>query len=62
MRIPVWPGTRISIWEKQDPDAVQVTMKVWVVKNVRVRRALSMPGWMILFVRYDDVRKRKEKR
>lgn len=52
MRIPIWPGIRLSIWEPQDPDAVKVTL-AFIRKPPTVRRVLSMRGWMILLVRYD---------
>jgi hypothetical protein len=52
MRIPIWPGIRLSIWEPQNPDAVNVTL-AFNRQSPTVRRVLSMRGWMILLVRYD---------
>lgn len=52
MRIPIWPGVRLSVWEKQNPQAVEVVMPNTVLRPP-VRRVLSMRGWMILLVRYD---------
>lgn len=52
MRIPIWPGVRLSVWEKQNPSAVRVVMPSTMLRPP-VRRVLSMRGWMILLVRYD---------
>lgn len=52
MRIPIWPGVRLSVWEPQNPDAVKVTMANYY-KPFPVRRVLSKRGWMLLLVRYD---------
>ena len=52
MRIPIWPGVRLSVWEKQNQQAVKVVMPNTVLRPP-VRRVLSMRGWMILLVRYD---------
>lgn len=52
MRIPIWPGVRLSVWEKQDPQAVKVTL-ARSKPYAPVRRVLSAPGWMLLWVRYD---------
>ncbi|MGW2384335.1 hypothetical protein [Streptomyces sp. NPDC001658] len=52
MRIPIWPGVRLSVWVKQNPDAVRVVMPSYH-KPFTVRRALSKRGWMFLYVRYD---------
>jgi hypothetical protein len=52
MRIPIWPGVRLSVWERQNPEAVQVRLH-WYHKPFTVRRVLSKRGWMILLVRYD---------
>ncbi|MFF7527312.1 hypothetical protein [Streptomyces pseudovenezuelae] len=52
MRIPIWPGVRLSVWEKQNSEAVKVTMPNTVMRGP-VRRVLSKRGWMILLVRYD---------
>lgn len=52
MRIPLWPGVRLSVWEKQNPDAAKVTL-AHSKPYEPVRRVLSMPGWMILLVRYN---------
>jgi len=52
MRIPIWPGVRLSVWEKQNPEAVKVTMPNTVLRTP-VRRMLSKRGWMVLLVRYD---------
>jgi hypothetical protein len=51
MRIPIWPGIRLSIWEPQNPAAVNVTLP-FNRQPPTVRRVLSMRGWMILLVRY----------
>jgi hypothetical protein len=40
------------VWEKQNPQAVQVTMPNTVMRQP-VRRVLSKRGWMVLLVRYD---------
>jgi hypothetical protein len=52
MRIPIWPGVRLSVWEKQNPDAVKVTL-ARSKPYEPVRRVLSSRGWMLLWVRYD---------
>lgn len=52
MRIPLWPGVRLSVWEKQNPKAVQVTLARGEPYDP-VRRVLSVPGWMLLLIRYD---------
>jgi hypothetical protein len=52
MRIPIWPGIRLSVWEPQNPAAVNVTL-AFKRQPPTVRRVLSMRGWMILLVRYD---------
>lgn len=52
MRIPVWPGVRLSVWEKQNPEAVKVTLARGKPYDP-MRRVLSMRGWMLLFIRYD---------
>lgn len=52
MRIPVWPGVRLSVWEKQDPGMVEIKLRDyrWPFS---VRRILSKRGWMLLLIRYD---------
>lgn len=52
MHIPLWPGVRLSVWEKQNPDAVRVTLARFTPYEP-VWRVLSMRGWMLLLVRYD---------
>lgn len=52
MRIPIWPGIRLSVWEKQNPDAVQVRLP-YAQPRQPLRRVLSKRGWMLLLVRYD---------
>lgn len=52
MRIPIWPGVRLSVWEKQNPEAVQIRL-ARSAPYEPVRRVLSMRGWMLLMVRYD---------
>lgn len=52
MRIPIWPGLRLTVWEKQNPEAVKIRL-ARSVPYEPVRRVLSMPGWMLLLVRYD---------
>jgi hypothetical protein len=52
VRIPLWPGLRLSVWERQNPDAVKVVM-TFNSPRQPIRRVLSMRGWMILLVRYD---------
>ena len=52
MRIPLWPGVRLSVWEKQNPDAVKVVTP-FVTPYEPIRRVLSKRGWMLLLVRYD---------
>lgn len=52
MRIPIWPGVRLSVWEKQNPDAVKVVTP-FVTPYEPIRRVLSKRGWMLLLVRYD---------
>lgn len=51
MRIPLWRDLRLSVWVKQNPQAVKVTMPNTVLRPP-VRRVLSMRGWMLLLVRY----------
>ncbi|WP_331764774.1 hypothetical protein [Streptomyces sp. NBC_01238] len=52
MRIPIWPGVRLSVWEPQNPDAVKVTMACYY-KPFKVTRVLSKRGWLVLLIRYD---------
>ncbi|MEW2393138.1 hypothetical protein AB0933_32735 [Streptomyces venezuelae] len=52
MRIPIWPGLRLSVWEKQNPEAVNIRL-ARSAPYEPVRRVLSMRGWMLLLVRYD---------
>lgn len=52
MRIPLWPGLALSVWEKQNPEAVKVTLARGKPYDP-MRRVLSMRGWMLLFIRYD---------
>lgn len=52
MRIPLWRDLRLSVWEKQNPDAVKVTL-ARSKPHEPVRRVLSSRGWMLLWVRYD---------
>lgn len=52
MRIPLWPGVRLSVWEKQNPQALQVSMPNTRMRGP-VRRVLSKRGWALLLVRYD---------
>lgn len=52
MRIPLWRDLRLSVWERQNPDAVQVTMPNTEMRPP-VRRVLSMRGWMLLLIRYN---------
>lgn len=52
MRIPIWPGIRLSVWERQNPEAVTVALARGAARQP-VRRVLSVRGWMLLSVRYD---------
>lgn len=52
MRIPIWPGIRLSVWEKQNPQAVKVVTP-FITPYQPIRRVLSKRGWMLLLVRYD---------
>lgn len=52
MRIPIGPGVRLSLLEKQNPEAVQIKLATYY-KPLKVTRVASMRGWMLLFVRYD---------
>ena len=52
MRIPLWPGVRLSVWEEQNPDAVKVVTP-FVTPYEPIRRVLSKRGWFLLLVRYD---------
>lgn len=52
MRIPIWPGIRLSVGEPQNPDAVKVVTP-FVTPYQPIRRVLSKRGWMLLLVRYD---------
>lgn len=52
MRIPIWAGIRLSVWEKQNPEAVQIRLP-YAQPQQPVRRVLSMRGWMLLLIRYD---------
>lgn len=52
MRVPIWPGVRLSVWEKQNPDAVKVVTP-FVTPHQPIRRVLSKRGWFLLLVRYD---------
>ena len=59
MRVPIWPGVRLSVWEKQNPDAVKVTTP-FATLHQPVRRVLSMRGWFLLLCRYDWRDKRNQ--
>lgn len=52
MRISIWPGVRLSVWEPQNPETVRVTLSLHY-NPFSVRRVLSKRGWMLLLVRYD---------
>lgn len=52
MRVPIWPGVRLSVWEPQNPDAVEVTMACYY-NPIKVTRALSLRGWALLLLRYN---------
>jgi hypothetical protein len=52
MRVPIRPGIRLSVWEPQNPEAIQVTVACYY-NPVRVTRVLSMRGWACLLLRYD---------
>ena len=52
MRIPIWPGVRLSVWEPQNPDAMGVTAP-HIHTPLRVQRVASKRGWALLLVRYD---------
>lgn len=52
MRITLWPGVRLSVWERQNPDAVKVVTP-FITPHEPIRRVLSKRGWMLLLVRYD---------
>lgn len=51
MRLTLWPGYRLTLWEQQNPEAVKVVMPF--TKPSRVQRVLSARGWMLLLVQYD---------
>lgn len=51
IRIPVWPGVRITIGGAPNPHAVRVTLALG--KRARVVRLVSKRGWMLLLVSYD---------
>ncbi|MEW2266931.1 hypothetical protein [Streptomyces sp. NPDC047868] len=52
MRIPLWRDLRLTVWERQNPEAVKVTL-ARSKPYQPVRRVLSSRGWMLLWVRYD---------
>jgi hypothetical protein len=52
MRIRLGRDRRLSVWERQNPEAVSVRL-ARSKPFEPVRRVLSMPGWMLLWVRYD---------
>lgn len=52
MRISVWPGIKLSVWERQNPEALRVTMSNTTMRGP-VRRILSKRGWAVLLVRHD---------
>lgn len=52
MKIRIWPGVELTVWKKQHPEAVQVSIPNTVMRGP-VRRVLSKRGWMLLLVRYD---------
>jgi len=52
MRIPIWKDLRLSVWERQNPDAVRIVL-ARSKPFEPVRRVLSSRRWMLLWVRYD---------
>lgn len=52
MRIPIWRDLRLSVWERQNPEAVRITMACYY-NPIRVRRILSSRGWALFGIRYD---------
>lgn len=52
MRISLGRDRRLSVWEKQNPEAVRVTL-ARSTPYEPVRRVLSSRGWMLLLIRYD---------
>jgi hypothetical protein len=51
VRIPVWPGVKLTLWGSVNPQTMQVGLAAPLKKPVK--RIASMPGWAILFVRYN---------
>lgn len=54
MKIPYWPGHRLTVGGRLNPEAVRVHM---IGVEPRVSRLLSWPGGLIVIARYDRKRK-----
>jgi hypothetical protein len=52
MRIPIWPGVRLSLFVPQDQQAVRIRLATHY-NPLRVLRLASMRGWFVVLVRYD---------
>lgn len=52
MRIPLRPGVRLSLFARQNQDAVRIRMATYY-NPLRVLRLISKRGWMVLLIRYD---------
>lgn len=55
IRIPLWPGVRVSIGGHPNPMAIRVELNYYGRPNptTRVSRWLSWPGFALLAIRYD---------
>jgi hypothetical protein len=52
MRIPIWPGVGLSLFVRQDQQAVRIRLAAYY-NPLRVLRLASMRGWFVVLVRYD---------
>ena len=50
IRIPYWPGRRLTLGGRPQPAAVTVQLPD---RPAQVTRLASAPGWMVLAVRYN---------
>jgi len=54
IRVPVWPGVRLTFGGPPNPQAVKVAFGAPYEAQVpRTVRLVSKRGWMLLLVRYD---------
>lgn len=53
LRIPIWPGIRLTFGGAPQPEAVRVVLGGPRPVEPSTVRIVSKRGWMVLLVRYD---------